>query len=363
MNSKVNSKRCLLMVLVIVISMGENVKADFTFGTPANLGSMVNTSSDDTEPAISTDGLELYFASYQPGGFGDCDIWVTTRATMDDEWGEPTNLGPLINSSIYEGGPCPSVDGLTLYFANNNDGIMVTRRATKSDNWGTPVALGPALNIGTADSAFPAISFDGLQLYFSEHSLPRPGGFGGADLWMSARSAVSDAWDPPLNLGPTVNSSSHDRFPSISTDGLSLFFNSNRPGGHGGHDIWFAMRVTEDADWNAPVNLGPMVNTSSHESGPSISADGRTIYFHSGRPGGYDRNDIWQVSIEPVVDLNIDGIVDAADMCIIVDNWGTDEALCDIGPMPWGDGIVDVQDLIILAEHLFEEIPPVEPVE
>jgi N-acetylneuraminic acid mutarotase len=65
----------------------------------------------------------------------------------------------------------------------------------------------------------------------------------------------------------------------------------------------------------------------------------------------------------PVVDLNADGIVDAADMCIIVDNWGTDEPLCDIGPMPWGDGIVDVEDLIVLAEHLFEEVPPVEPVE
>jgi hypothetical protein len=65
--------------------------------------------------------------------------------------------------------------------------------------------------------------------------------------------------------------------------------------------------------------------------------------------------DIWQVSILPVVDLNDDGIVDAADMCIMVDYWGTDDSLCDIGPMPWGDGVVDVQDLIVLAEHLFED--------
>jgi hypothetical protein len=66
---------------------------------------------------------------------------------------------------------------------------------------------------------------------------------------------------------------------------------------------------------------------------------------------------MWQVSIEPVVDLNGDGIVDSTDMCIMVDDyWGTDEPLCDIGPMPWGDGIVDVQDLIVLAEHLFEEV-------
>jgi hypothetical protein len=62
------------------------------------------------------------------------------------------------------------------------------------------------------------------------------------------------------------------------------------------------------------------------------------------------------VSIEPVVDLNGDGIVDAADMSAIVDHWGTDNSLYDIGPMPWGDGIVDVEDLTVLAEHLFEEV-------
>jgi sugar lactone lactonase YvrE len=58
---------------------------------------------------------------------------------------------------------------------------------------------------------------------------------------------------------------------------------------------------------------------------------------------------------QPVVDFNGDGIVDSADMCIMVDQWGTDNQLCDIGPTPWGDGIVDVQDLIVLAEHLFEQ--------
>lgn len=93
---------------------------------------------------------------------------------------------------------------------------------------------------------------------------------------------------------------------------------------------------------------------------PSISADGSMLYYASRGAGGYGGNDLWQVSIEPVADLNSDGIVDAADMCIMVDHWNTDEPLCDIGPMPWGDGIVDVQDLIVLTKHLFEEVPPVE---
>ncbi|MFC1793420.1 LamG-like jellyroll fold domain-containing protein, partial [Planctomycetota bacterium] len=90
------------------------------------------------------------------------------------------------------------------------------------------------------------------------------------------------------------------------------------------------------------------------------SADGSTLYFTSDRSGGVGSYDIWQVSISTVIDLNGDGIINAADMCIMVDHWGEDYSLCDIAPPPFGDGIVDVQDLILLSEHLFEEIFPVE---
>jgi hypothetical protein len=79
------------------------------------------------------------------------------------------------------------------------------------------------------------------------------------------------------------------------------------------------------------------------------------LYFNSPRPGGVGASDIWQAPIEPIVDLNSDGIVDSLDMCIIIDHWGTNYSLCDIGPMPWGDGVVDVEDLKVLAEHLFED--------
>jgi hypothetical protein len=108
-----------------------------------------------------------------------------------------------------------------------------------------------------------------------------------------------------------------------------------------------------------------MVNSPSHDAGPVISPDGYTLYFCSERPGGYGGywGDIYQAPIIPIVDFNGDRIVDAEDMCIMVDHWGEDYSLCDIGPMPWGDGIVDVQDLIVLAEHLFEELPgrPIQP--
>jgi len=186
-------------------------------------------------------------------------------------------------------------------------------------------------------------------------------------LCLAAEVANADfTFGTPTNLGPTVNRSAADAIPSISADGLELYFGSNRSGGYGSADIWVTTRETTDDPWGTPVNLGPTVNTAYGECGPSISADGLTLYFddwQNPRPGGVGSYDLWQAPIIPIVDFNGDGIVDAADMSIMIDHWGTDESLCDIGPMPWGDGIVDVQDLIVLAEHLFEKFPPVEPKE
>jgi Tol biopolymer transport system component len=208
----------------------------------------------------------------------------------------------------------------------------------------------------------PAVSDDGLELYFWSN---RPGGSGSIDLWIAKRAKIEDDWDTPVNLGPVINSSAMDFCPHISADGLLLFFISARSGGYGGFygDIWITTRNTLGDPWGTPINLGPMVNSSASEGGPALSTDGSIFYFSSERSGGFGSFDLWQVSINPIVDFNSDGMVDAADMCIMVDYWGTDEPLCDIGPTPFGDGIVDVEDLIVLAEHLFEEYPPSEPVE
>ena len=123
-------------------------------------------------------------------------------------------------------------------------------------------------------------------------------------------------------------------------------------------DNYMVTRTKTHEDFGSPVKLPYPVNTEYTDGMPYISCDGSVFYFVSDRPGGVGGHDLWQVSIDPVVDLNGDRIVDAEDMCIMVDHWGKDNSLCDIGPMPWGDGVVDVQDLIILAEHLFEEFPP-----
>lgn len=120
-------------------------------------------------------------------------------------------------------------------------------------------------------------------------------------------------------------------------------------------------RTTIEEGCGIPINLGQQINSSFLDGPAIISCDNRTLYFMSDRPGGAGGGDIWRASID--VDLNDDGIVDGADINIMVDNWGTNISLCDIGPTPFGNGVVDVQDLIVLSEHLFEEFPPTETVE
>ncbi len=350
----------------IMLSGHGRAKADFTFGTPTNLGPMVNSSSSsDLVPSISSDDLQLYFVSTRPGGSGAEDLWVTTRPSISEPWGDPENLGPVVNSSFKDSGPSLSADGLELYFHSTRTGglggndIWLSKRATKDDPWSEPVNLGPPIN-SDKDEATPCPSADGLELYLIFGKVETPE----MSIAVSKRDTKDSLWGEPVSLGSVINSVSCQVTPRISSDGLLLLFSdswlcSSRPGGFGDTDIWLTRRATKDGDWGTPVNLGPLVNTAFAEEHAMISADGSMLYYDSYL---FDAamEELWQAPIIPIVDLNGDGIVDSADMCIIVDHWGTDEPLCDIGPMPWGDGIVDVQDLIVLAEHLFEEFPPVE---
>jgi len=354
-------KKTILIVLVLALASATEVaNGDFVLGEPTNLGPNVNTSSGEDTATLTADGLTLFFNSSSPLGFGNYDIWYTQRTTTEDEWGPAHNLGPNVNSSAVESGPNISPDGLTLYFTSNRSGgsgnwdIWVTTRADANDSWAEPENLGPTVNSAFFDWA-PSLSADGLSLYFTSE---RPGGSGGWDIWVTTRATINDPWGEPKNLGPNINSSAFDGAQCISVDGSILFFMSNRSGGRGFFDAWVTRRATKDDDWETPMNLGSTINTSQGDGAGPISPDGSSLFFVSARPGGFGDYDLWQVSIEPVVDFNTDGIVDGLDMCLMVEHWGENFPLCDIGPTPLGDGIVDVQDLIVLAEHLFEEFPP-----
>ena len=334
-------KTILTLVLVLALAPATEVaNADFTFGALQDLGL-----GNGLYISVSADELELYFTSDRAGGLGYEDIWVSTRQSIDDPWGPPANL-QTVNSSYREAFPSISPDGLTLYFSDwfygpdrpgglGGHDLWMSTRASRNDPWGTPVNMGPPFNSSTLDIS-PTLSHDGLIFIFGSS---RGGGSGGYDLWMCNRPSVQEAWGPPVNMGPSVNGASNDYYGNLSPDGLVMFFESNRSGDYKG---WVTMRRTVNDPWEPPLPLPePMYSMGIG----CVSADGLT--FHAAMS---------QVPIIPIVDFNGDGIVDSADMCIMVDYWGTDESLSDIGPIPWGDGMVDVQDLIVLAEHLFEDV-------
>jgi hypothetical protein len=354
----------MLVIFILVLDLAAQVaKSDFVFGPPTEVPN-VNSSSRDFKPSITADGLSLYFISNRPGGIGGFDIWVATRETTDENWGEPVNLGSTINTPDNEWGVSISSDGLSLYYdikqpgaSGAIDDLVVATRKTTDDDWGNPVSLGPTVN-SSADDCYACISADGLELYFSS---PRSGGYGNYDLWVTTRETTEDDWGQPVNLGPTINSSGYEIDPSISADGRVLFFtigmnNCGSRCGYGGTEIWMTKRGTKDDPWGEPVNLGPTINSSAFEDYSNVSADGSTLFFRYSQSGRYSGCDIWQASIIPIVDFNADGIVDAADMCIMVDHWGEDYSLCDIGPTPLGDGVVDVQDLVALSEYFLKDI-------
>lgn len=146
--------------------------------------------------------------------------------------------------------------------------------------WSEPVWLGPVVNSAARDWK-PSLSPHGLSLYFHSN---RAGGLGGFDIWVSRRAGPNCPWQAPVDLGPPVNTPRDDGDVNFTPDGRVLFFSSDEGhGGAGAGDIFMARRAdpNDDFGWGEPVNLGPDVNTALHESNPEYVAaeDGGTLYF------------------------------------------------------------------------------------
>jgi Tol biopolymer transport system component len=147
--------------------------------------------------------------------------------------------------------------------------------------------------VNNHSAASPSISSDGLELFFDNGLRVRPGGQGGGDIWVARRATASATWNEPESLGPVVNSPFTEGVPKLSRDGLTLFFSSDRPGGSGRRDIWVTSRATRSAPWTAPRNLGPAVNGSDNDWCPAISPDALLLIFQSDRTGGFGGDDFW----------------------------------------------------------------------
>ena len=267
---------------------GSPVTAESIPGTSSEF----NTAFNDGCPYQAPNGLSFFMASNRPGGFGGQDIWVARRASEDDPWGAPENLGEPVNSSADDFCPTP-VRGHGLFFVSARPGgcggpdIYFTR--FNQGLWDVPLNLGCGINSAFAEASPSYFEDESARsiLYFSSS---RPDGFepGGvdSDIYFSVDFGLAQ-------LAPGLNTAADDSRPNVRKDGREIVFDSNRPGGIGAIDIWTSRRDTTENDWLSPSNLGALINSTANETRASLSWDGLQLVFGSNRAGVEGMTDIF----------------------------------------------------------------------
>lgn len=288
----------LLYMALFSLSLSVNAQEYSDWSAPQRLGPEINTAGIlEGCPFISKDNLTLFFASNRAGGSGAADIWASNRESEDSAWLTPFNLGTVLNSSAADVCPTFHTSGRYLYFVSaraggcGGDDIYVARLTSKKDltSWSQPVNLGCQFNSELNDIT-PSLFEDEdgtVYMYFSSN---RSAGAGGMDIYVSVRQP-DGTFGIPVNVAE-LNTTANDMRPNIRyRDGLEILFESNRTGTLGANDLYSSTRSATSDTWSLPENLGPIVNTTFTEGRPSLSFDGTILYFMSNRDDA--ANDIY----------------------------------------------------------------------
>jgi hypothetical protein len=264
------------------------------WSAPVNIGPPINTPWDDNVPVLTKDEKTLYFTSNRPGSIsGSEDIWVSHRRNKNARWEGPVNLGPGINTEFTDRMRSITSDGRVILFQSDrtggNGGTDIWAIARKNPNddlgWGQPVNLGPVINTGSNELAAKYL-FDERpgkgNLFFSS---ARPGGFGGPDIYES--EITETGFGAPSNV-LELNSASFEVCFWVRDDGLEVIFTSNRPdltGETSKYDLWVSTRSSAYEPWAPPESLGPIVNSDGYlDANPMLASGDRALYFASIRP-------------------------------------------------------------------------------
>ena len=262
-----------------------------------HLPAPINSIYDDQAAVLSKDEKTMYFSSNRPGSLNNSrDIWVSTRRTRNSPWGTPQWLGPVINSPGTELVRSITSDGHVLLFQSDREGggfgqadiwAIYRRHVNDEFGWGEPVNLGSVINTQYAELASNYLFADSgrvRKLFFSSN---KPGGFGGPDIY---ESTIDDlGFESSVNVSE-LNTPSVETCFWIRDDGLEMIFSSNRPNlteDRTFDDLWVATRDSVRDPWTDVTNLGPNINSSGYRDvAPFVTFDGRTMVTSSTRPGG-----------------------------------------------------------------------------
>ncbi len=269
---------------------------------PQRLGNGINSQYDEYYPSITADENTLIFTRLlefervirgKRREFKQEDFFVSQK--RNDKWGKAQNMSKPINTMMNEGAQTITTDGHAMYFTacNRPDGkgkcdIYYTEK--QGNSWQRPKNLGEPINTPAWESQ-PSISPDGKTLFFISN---RPGGIGQLDIWKSERKK-DGSWSEPVNLGKPVNTPRKEKSPFIHFDNETLYFASNGHHGIGKLDVY----VTEKSDsgaWAEPTNLGYPINTNKKEESMIVNPRGNTVYFSTNR-GDTAGTDIYTFSL------------------------------------------------------------------
>lgn len=264
---------------------------------PVNLGASINTAANEQNATLSKDGLSLYFTSSRIDGRGGLDIWVSQRSSADSPWEPAENLGSPVNSTAADFAPNLSPDGHLLFLVSNRDGnndIYVSQRADKHDDfaWEEPVRLGPGVNTADMEQGpmyLQSVEDGPTNLYFIRGS----NALGLSDIYSAAVKRDGETLGPAELVSELSVAGATDAGVTVRKDGKEVFFFSTRSGSSG-IDLWTSTRQNVHDAWSEPVNVAEL-NTTFNEQTPSLSFDGRTLIFASNRPGSVG-NDIWMTT-------------------------------------------------------------------
>ncbi|MBB6270876.1 outer membrane protein OmpA-like peptidoglycan-associated protein/Tol biopolymer transport system component [Pedobacter cryoconitis] len=229
----------------LIFSRTVNGNEDFYISRKVNkewknavpLSDQINTKFNEGAQSISPDGMYLFFTGCnRPDGFGSCDLYVSHK--NGNNWDTPFNLGSTVNSSSWDSQPAISPDGNTLYFVSNRPGGIggydIWKTTLNSEGeWSKPQNLGPGINT-IYDENTPFVHPDGKTLYFSSNGWP---GMGSMDIFYS-RAETDGKWGKPINIGYPINTFNEESGLMVSPDGNEGYFSSVLQGGFGDMDIY-----------------------------------------------------------------------------------------------------------------------------